>query len=150
MKDQDAHDKDPDKTGRRDTGHYRYRHMDQGNLIDHQGGEEKSVGYDDSGIQKFTEKTALAGLRDVGLFLEDDLAQGRYEGGKDCGAVTERRCKQFRIHSFLQFGSDGSDQFDLSSLMLMNIPIVMTIMPRSCFQVIASWKITVAHTNIRM
>ena len=53
MKDQDAHDKDPDKTGRRDTGHYRYRHMDQGNLIDHQGGEEKSVGYDDSGIQKF-------------------------------------------------------------------------------------------------
>ena len=66
--------------------------MDQGHLVDHEGGEEESVGYDDAGIQKFTEKTALTGLRDVGLFLEDDLAQGRYEGGKDCGAVTERRC----------------------------------------------------------
>ena len=50
MKDQDVHDIDTDKTGRRDTGHYRYRHMDQGNLIDHQGGEEKSVGYDDAGV----------------------------------------------------------------------------------------------------
>ena len=40
--------------------------MDQGHLVDHEGGEEESVGYDDAGIQKFTEKTALAGLRDVG------------------------------------------------------------------------------------
>ena len=124
--------------------------MDQGHLVDYEGGEEESIGYDDAGIQKFPEETALACLGDVGLFFEDDLAQCCDESGKDGGSVTESRGKQFRIHSFLHLGPGGSDQFDFSSLMLMTIPTVMTIMPRICFQVMASWKITVAHTKIRM
>ena len=124
--------------------------MDQCHLVDHEGGEEKAIRYDDAGIQKFAEKAALTGFRYIGLFLEDDLAQCCDEGGEDSCSVTESRGKQFGIHSFLHFGFCGSDQFDFSSLMLITIPIVMIIMPRICFQVMASWKITVAHTKIRM
>ncbi len=138
LKDQDTHDEDPDEAGCRDAGHYGHRYMDQSHLVDHQGREEEAVGNNDAGIQKFTQKTAPAGFCDVGLFLEDDLTQRCDEGGKDCGSVTEGRGKQFGIHSFLLFGSGGSSQFDFSSLMLMTMPIVMTIMPRICFQVMAS------------
>ena len=75
---------------------------------------------------------------DIGLFFEDDLAQSCDESGEDGSSVTEGRGKKFGIHSFLHLGFCGSGQFDFSSLMLMTIPIVMTRMPRICFQVIAS------------
>ena len=42
------------------------------------------------------------------------------------------------ILACFHLGFCGSGQFDFSSLMLMTIPIVMTRMPRICFQVIAS------------
>jgi hypothetical protein len=37
-----------------------------------------------------------------------------------------------------------------SSLILMTIPMEITIMPRICFHVMVSWKISVAHTKIRI
>lgn len=73
LQDQNAHDEDPDKTGGGNAGHYGHRHVDQGYLVDHKGGEQKTIGDDDAGIQEFTEEAALFCLCDIGLFFEDDL-----------------------------------------------------------------------------
>ena len=68
--------------------------MDQRHLVDHQSGEEKAVGDDHARIQELTEESALFGFRDIGLFLEDDLAERGDKCGHNGGAVAESRGKK--------------------------------------------------------
>ena len=109
--------------------------MDQGHLVDHQCGEQKTIRDNDTRIQKFCKESAFFGFCDIGLFLKNDLAQRGYKRGHDRGAVTKRGAEKFGIHSCLQ---SWSAQFDFSSLMLTTMPTEMTIMPRICFQVMTS------------
>ena len=92
---ENAHDKDPHEAGRRDAGHDGYRHMDQGHLVDHQRGKQKTIRDNDARIQKFGKESALFGFCDIGLLFKNDLTQRGDKRGRDSGSVTKRGSKKF-------------------------------------------------------
>ena len=69
--------------------------MDQGHLVDHQRGKQKTVRDNDARIQKFGKESTLFGFCDIGLFFKNDLTQRGDKRGRDSGSVTKRGSKKF-------------------------------------------------------